>query len=186
MIINTRSSWLPGDYRGFRNRGHRAHSSGDYRHRPPPDEHKGLRIHNVQTCSPEVHLNAKMQAMIGRAIVSHFIASEHRVLAVAVAKLHAHALVELPDNIIRIRAIVGEAKRLSSRAVKSLRPGSIWSAGGTFKPITSRDHQQSVFKYILYSQGRGAWTWGFKDESGQGHFQRAHPLHDQPPRRGKA
>jgi hypothetical protein len=35
VIIKTRSSWLHGDERGFRDRGHRIHSSGDYKHGPP-------------------------------------------------------------------------------------------------------------------------------------------------------
>ena len=28
VILNLRHTWLPGDPRGFRNRGHRTHSSG--------------------------------------------------------------------------------------------------------------------------------------------------------------
>jgi hypothetical protein len=44
VIVNTRCSWLHGDLRGFRNRKHRIHSSGDYRNPPPPEEHRVLAV----------------------------------------------------------------------------------------------------------------------------------------------
>jgi len=172
VVINTRSSWLPGDKRGFHNRGHRAHSSGDYRRPPPPGEHKGLFIYNTRNAREEIYLPRKLRPIIGDAIRSHFEGCGHRCLAIAVTSGHVHVLVELPDNILRIRAIVGEAKRISSRAAKAVLRGSIWSAGGTYKPVLSRDHHCSVYNYILYDQGSSAWTWSYKDGSADGRFNR--------------
>jgi hypothetical protein len=108
-------------------------------------------------------------------MLAHLIACDHRVLAVAVTKVHAHVLVELPNNIVRIRDIVGQAKRRSSRAVKDLMPGSIWAAGGTYKPVRDADHQRNVHAYVLYDQGSDAWTWSFHDNSPEGRFRRPRP-----------
>jgi hypothetical protein len=175
VIVNTRSSWLPGDVRGFRNRGHRLHSSGDYRHPPPPEEHEGLYKYNAGHARGEIRLPRELRPIIGKTFRSHFLSCEHCVLAVAVTKVHAHALVELPDNIVRIRAIVGNAKRISSRAVKQVLKGSIWSAGGSYTPVESRGHHRSTFDYILYKQGKGAWTWSCKDGGDEGQFDRMRP-----------
>jgi hypothetical protein len=175
VIINTKSSWLHGDERGFRNRGHRIHSSGDYKHRPPKGEHLGLNGHMLGKSRAEIHLDPKLRPVIGRALIASLQGMGHQVLTVAVTKVHAHFLVELPDNILKIKAIVGEAKRKASRAVKRELPGSIWAEGGTYKPIKSRGHQRSAYKYILCDQGPGAWTWSFKDRTQDGCAGRKRP-----------
>ncbi len=41
-ICTYHGQWMPGDERGWPSRGHRLHSSGDYRSRPPLEEHVGL------------------------------------------------------------------------------------------------------------------------------------------------
>jgi REP element-mobilizing transposase RayT len=186
VIINTHSTWLHGDPRGFRDRGHRTHSSGDYRRPPPRGEHDGLHRYRIGRSSPEIHLARDLRPLLGRSLVAYFLAAEYRVLAVAVTKVHAHLLVEIPDNIQKVRAIIGQAKRLSSRAVKQTIPGSVWAAGGTYKPMGSRNHQRSVHGYILYDQGPGAWTWSFQDGSEEGQFLRRPRFASTPPRRGKA
>jgi REP element-mobilizing transposase RayT len=117
-----------------------------------------------------------LQQTVGRSIVEHFQKVGYRVLTVAVTRVHAHALVELPDNIVKIRTIVGEAKRVSSRAVKDSLPGSVWSAGGTYKPIRDSAHQRNAYDYILYDQGPGAWTWCFQDGATGGQFRRPRPI----------
>lgn len=42
IMWSTYGVWLHGDPRGFRDRFHRIHSSGDYKHPPPKGEHAGL------------------------------------------------------------------------------------------------------------------------------------------------
>jgi hypothetical protein len=88
-------------------------------------------------------------------------------------KVHGHLLVELPDNIRRVRAIVGEAKRSSSREVKAELPGSLWAAGGTYKPVVTRQHLIKAFEYILYEQGADAWMWSERDATSDGRFARS-------------
>src|SRR4051812_48633870 len=130
VIISTRGSWLHGDARGFRDRKHRIHSSGDYKNPPPVEEHAGLHRYMKEKSSGEVHIPRSCRPLIGRAIIAESNELGHRVLAVAVNKTHAHAVTELPSGVREVRAIVGEAKRVSSRAVKDKLPGSVWGAGG--------------------------------------------------------
>ena len=184
IIINTHGSWLHGDPRGFRDRGHRAHSSGDYRRPPPRGEHKGLHRLRRENSPAEVTLSKELQGIVGDHLIRYFEKVECRVLAVAVTRVHAHALVELPDNILKIRAIVGLAKRFSSRAVKDAIPGSVWAAGGTYKPIKDADHQRNTYEYILYNQGTRAWTWCFHDATKEGQFGRSRAATKQPPTPG--
>jgi hypothetical protein len=70
--------------------------------------------------------------------------------------------------------------------VKKDLPGSVWAAGGTFKPIKDRGHQFAAFEYILYDQGSDAWTWSARDRSTEGRFDRRRPPKkpNNPPRRG--
>jgi REP element-mobilizing transposase RayT len=96
----------------------------------------------------------------------------HRVIAVATDKVHTHALVELPTDLHQVRDIIGQAKRKSSRAVKTKLPGKIWAAGGTFKRVNDRDHLDAAHDYIIYDQGDEAWTWSFRDPSDEGMFKR--------------
>ena len=173
VILSTRSSWFHGDERGFRSRRHRIHSSGDYKHPPPADEHADLLIYRLGKSGIEVRLAEEIRPLIGNALRQHLEDEGHRVLAVAVTKVHAHVLVELPDFITSVKKIVGDAKRVSSRAVKKQLPGAVWARGGNYKPIDSRSHQINTLNYILFDQGLDAWTWSFQDGSNAGQFGRA-------------
>ena len=175
VIINTHGSWHHGDARGFRSRGHRIHSSGDYRNPPPPGEHANLLRYRKQQCSSEIHIAPQLRAIIGRAIIEKLSAMGYRVIAVAVTKIHAHAVTELPDDVPLIKEIVGQAKRVSSRAVKDDLPGTIWSAGCTYERIESVDHLHAAYDYVLYKQGAGAWTWCHADADLAGVLNRKRP-----------
>jgi REP element-mobilizing transposase RayT len=120
----------------------------------------------------EVRVPRDCRPIIGRAVIKHLNQSGYRVIAVAVGKIHTHALVELPYPLDLVKTIVGDAKRVSSRAVKNVLPGSVWSAGGTYKPVRDEEHFHRAFEYILYDQGCDAWTWSYKDRSMDGRFGR--------------
>ena len=175
VIINTKGSWLHGDRRGFRSRDHRIDSSGDYRNPPRQGEHRDLNAYQQSNSAPEVKIPRELRPIIGRAILEHFRDQRQRVLTVAVTTVHAHALVELPDHMITVKTIVGHAKRKSSRAIKAHIPGSVWSAGGTYRPVDSASHQKAAYAYILYDQGRDAWTWSGADRSLEGKVGRKRP-----------
>jgi REP element-mobilizing transposase RayT len=167
ITINTHCSWLPGDRRGFRNRDHRIDSTGDYKNPPPPEEHAGLRKSNQVHSEKLVEIPKHLRATIGRALIARLEKEGFRVLAVSVSYDHAHILVELPDNIARIRRIIGRCKRAACEAVKHKLAGKIWSAGGDWDPIDDREHQDNSYSYALTKQGPRAWTWYFKDSETQ-------------------
>jgi thiamine-monophosphate kinase len=162
VTLHALRTWLHGDRRGFRTRGHRIHSSGDYMSPPPPKEHEGLRAFHQKRSKAAVQFEPATRGLIGRAIVRQLLEEGRRVLVVAITATHAHILVELPDAMAAIRAIVGRAKNRSSRAVRSTMPGSIWAEGGNYKRVKDRAHQLAVFEYILTKQGSDAWTWHFR------------------------
>ena len=163
IIVNTKNTWLHGEDRGFRHRHHDIHSSGDYRHLPPPGEHAGLYRYMKSRAGPEVHIPVRCRATIGRAIVTYLCSEGHAVLAISVGRVHTHYLVELPDRVRDIKDIRGETKRISSRSVKKDLPGEVWAAGGTYKPVDDRTHLRNAYRYILYEQGPDDWTWSYKD-----------------------
>jgi REP element-mobilizing transposase RayT len=177
-MINTRCSWLHADARGFRSKKHRLHSSGDYKHPPAKHEHAGLRKWMSKRAGPPVEIPSDCRRQIGQALVNFFREGEHRLLALAVGEKHSHALIELVDDMRVIRDVWGDAKRISSRAVKNQMPGSVWGAGGEHKRVVDRAHHQNTFDYILYEQGPGAWTWSFRDGSDEGVWGRKRPRRD--------
>jgi hypothetical protein len=157
VVINTKSSWLHGDKRGFRSRGHRIHSSGDYRNPPPLLEHGGLRIYHAERAEPTVFLDCELWPLIGGAVRDRLKKEGFKVLTVSVGALHSHCLTELPDDPRTIRAIVGRCKRTACEAVKHVQPGTIWSAGGEFKQIKDEEHHENSYGYI--EDQRHSWVW---------------------------
>lgn len=175
ITINTYCSWLKGDPRGFRAKGHEIHSSGDYKNPPPVGEHKGLHDYFKERAADEVHIPYDARKTIGQAILKFFREQRIRVLAIAVGKVHTHVLVELIDSVKRIKLIVGEAKRISSRAVKKDLPGKVWSRGCGYKRVKDKGHQQNTHDYIVYDQGPKAWTWSYRDGNDDGAYGRCRP-----------
>ena len=164
VIISTRRSWLHGDERGFRSRGHRIHSSGDYKNPPPPGEHEGLlRYHRNRLRGKVVRIPRALRREVGLALLRAVLIAGYRVLVIAVTKKHAHVLVELPKSRRRAKAIAGTWKTARTSALRKALPGSIWGEGGKYKPVRSRDHLRSAFKYIRDDQGAGAWVWTYHE-----------------------
>jgi len=163
VIISSVNSWFPGDPRGFRSRKHRIHSSGDYRNPPPDGEHAGLLRHNKDRGGKLVIIPKRARCDAGRSIVGKLEQLGHRVLAVSVGGVHAHLLVELPDNRAGMGDIAGRLKQASSHAIRETLPGRVWGCGGSFTRIADRQHHRNVYRYILTEQKPGTWTWSFRD-----------------------
>jgi len=172
VIVTTLYSWNHGDARGFRSRGHRIHSSGDYKNPPPAGEHAGLLRYQKSISGEPVDLSENVRALIGQALVQPLLEMNFRVLAASVSGRHAHVLVELPIDIATVKRAIGQAKRKSSRAVKEWLPGRVWSAGGTYKHVKDRSHLKNATEYVLYDQGDDAWTWSHMDANTAGMFGR--------------
>ena len=171
LVLNTRCTWLHGDERGFRSRGHRIHSSGDYKNPPPPEEHDGLRRYHLARFGEPVIIPEGARAAAGLAFVARLRKEGCPVLALAVADKHLHGLAEMPDDVPLIRQIVGRCKCCATDAIKDHLTGRLWSEGGEFRPVDDRDHEHNVYGYILIRQGADAWTWSYRDELGIPRFQ---------------
>jgi hypothetical protein len=159
VIINTHCSWLHGSPRGFRSRRHRIHSSGDYKHPPPTGEHAGLYRYHLERSGEPVDIEVTLRERMGDAFVRALVEAGHPVVVFSLAGEHAHALVDLPDNMPLIRAIIGDAKRIASRSVKAELPGQVWSRGGEFRRIKDDAHWANAYDYIRDGQEPGAWVW---------------------------
>ena len=163
VILNTRCSWLAGDPRGFRNRDHRIHSSGDYRNPPPQGEHAGLYRWMKERSGPKVVFEEAIWQTVADALRKKLTERGHRVLAVAASAVHVHLLAELPNLPSLYKHEVGVAKRYATERVKQAITGHLWAQGGAFKPIRDHDHQRNVFEYITKKQ-RPAWVWDYREE----------------------
>ena len=163
VIISTRRSWLHGDGRGFRSRGHRIHSSGDYKNPPPEGEHaRLLKYHQSRARDPSVKIPKSLRRDVGLALLKALLVAGRRVLVIAVTQKHAHFLVELPKKRSKATQTVGKWKTARTAAVRKMLPGSIWGEGGKYKPVRSRDHLRAAYKYIRDEQGEGAWIWTYR------------------------
>jgi len=158
-IIGTHGSWLPGSPKGWRSRGHKIHSSGDYKKPPPSDEHLGLYRYSQEQCPQALVIPKGLRPIVAEAFRDQLLAFNHRVLAIALSGMHCHFLAELPTDKVAMQAAVGDAKRKSSRAVKKELPGRVWAAGGKFILIADHSYQKRVFDYIRRHANEGAWVW---------------------------
>jgi len=164
LILSTRSSWLPGDPRGFRSRDHRVHCSGDYKNPPPKGEHERLHHWAKQHANETIVIPAAAQPTIGQALYRKARRSGRDLLCVSVSKTHAHLLICLPDEYDGANRFTGQLKQYASHQARSRLPGRIWGRGG--KPIRIRDqsHQHNTFQYIIdHAQKENAWVWTFRD-----------------------
>ncbi len=179
IIINTRCAWLHGSVCGFRSRKHRIHSSGDYKHRPPTEEHEGLRRYHRQRSGDPIEIPIPDRERAGRAFLARLRKEGCPALAIAVAGRHLHALTRMIDDRATIRAIIGRCKSAASYATSLT--GQLWSELGEYRLVKDRAHQHNAYEYILTRQGPDAWTWSFRDERG---LPRMHGLLPKNRRRG--
>jgi len=163
VTSNTYGTWLPGDPRGWRERGHKKHVDGDYKSPPPPGcgdaQHRRSRGLLVK---PPVHLDIAQREIAGRAVVEMLFQQTIEVLTVSLGAVHLHILARFPDA--QVRPKVGRAKK---HACFTLRDdgfrGRLWETGSGVVPIADRQHQLNVFAYIVRHGEEGAWVWTFRE-----------------------
>lgn len=163
IILSTKGSWLHGDERGFRSRGHRIHSSGDYKHRPPENEHEGLREYHKDRSAPRIIIPKRLRSPIGEAILRKIHEQGFEVIIISVSGMHVHLIVKLFGGYKQVRRTAGTWKQASSHKVRDRIPGSIWGESGKPIRIANRGHQVEAFNYILEHAERGAWVWTFRE-----------------------
>ncbi len=159
IVLTTYGSWLYGDERGFRTRGHREHVEGDYKHPPTAGlyRHKAQRSRAALT-QPPVELSADWRAVVGAALVDKFVALGAIVLCCAVGSHHSHVLAKVPRKLERDWA--GRAKRHAWFAARARGwREKLWAQRCRAERIETRQHQLNVYRYILKHAEQGAWVW---------------------------
>lgn len=152
----TYGTWLPGDPRGFHSRGHRIHSSGDYPHPPPVDQHRGLYEFSQRMLQESpVILDQEVREFLAGAIVSKLKSEELKWECLCVSATHVHILLMgLPHD---LRANIGKLKRSSSHAVRARLPGRVWARGDGQLPVRDEPHFERARKYIVdHREAEGA------------------------------
>jgi len=97
VVLGDALFWKHGDPRGFRSRGHRIHSAGDYKNPPPKDEHAGLKRYHDKRSNQPVEFEINVRVLVARELITKMRRSlKFRIIAGAVAFKHTHILVELP------------------------------------------------------------------------------------------
>lgn len=159
---HTYGTWLPGSPRGFRNRNHRIHSSGDYRSPPPPGEHEGLFRYNVARSKGEVVLrDSKQRDDVRDAIVGTLEQLKMRSLVVSVTRVHIHLVAELPVRKIELDTVITKLKIESSKLIKCKVNGRGWARGRTAVLIRDPKQRRAAFFYVKYKQGSSASVWHY-------------------------
>jgi len=158
IIVNTKSTWLHGDPRGFRNRDHRIHSSGDYKNPPPPTEHAGLFNWMNERAGPPEFMEDSWLPLILDAYKARLTKEGFCVVAISAGKAHAHSLTLLPDEPSTVKLIVGRCKRNMCEAIKKFHTGPLWAGGGEYKRVTTLSHFVNVINYIAKQDKSFVWA----------------------------
>jgi hypothetical protein len=160
---NTYGTWLPGDPRGWRERGHKKHVVGDYKKPPPAGSGDAMHHHAKELLNhPPVHLDNAQRLIAGRALVEMLLKQKIEVLIVALDAIHFHLLSRFPSS--QVRPIVGRAKKHAYFELHDCRfVGHLWGTGTNIVPIEDRKHQVNVYNYIADHKTKGAWAWTFRE-----------------------
>jgi len=160
---STYGTWLPGDPRGWRTKGHRVHVEGDYRN-PPVDTAARKRLHEINKARMKqsaVYLDdpiareAACEAMALKLVKDDI---ECSVLSVSIN--HYHVLVRVPD--CHPRYWLGRAKKSATTVMKKkgVTEGRVWASKGQCKPIVDEGHWCKARDYIeRHFTGEGAAVW---------------------------
>jgi len=158
----TYGTWLRGDARGWRDRKHRTHVEGDYRHPPPKGTYDDL-LEQVRASMehPPMKLGADERRRVGQAMVEKLLEMHSEVLSFALDAVHYHFLVRFPP--ISARAIVGKAKLHAYHELAATGPPrKLWAKRCRVQPIDGRAHQLRTYRYVRDPGDAGAWVWSFK------------------------
>jgi REP element-mobilizing transposase RayT len=174
VMCHYHRQWIPGDQRGFRSREHRIHSSGDYRHPPPPDEHERLRYHVQSRMNGKpVRLTTSQSAEVGAAFVCKLQKMDCTVIILSCGPTHVHALLSASEQDVEKQ--VGKAKQFASLKCSG-HSGQLWGAGCAIGAVENIRHARRVFAYIRdHEKKERAWIWRFD--------RTPRPSNPEPPRR---
>ncbi|MBL8746196.1 MAG: hypothetical protein JNK58_07555 [Phycisphaerae bacterium] len=157
VMTSTLGHWLPGDPRGFRDHGHRVHSSGDYKNPSPDGEHAGLHHYARSILRNEVSLTEPQRARLGKSLLEKLERMGTAVAVLAVGARHVHGLIRVgtADAV----EVFGRAKQFASHQIRAEIPGKLWGASSHVERIHDGAQFVSALKYITRHRAEGAWVW---------------------------
>ncbi|MEM9881903.1 MAG: hypothetical protein AAF800_03160 [Planctomycetota bacterium] len=180
-VAGTYGSWLPGDPRGFRTRGHREHVEGDYK--SPPEEDYSVRhaVAREKMSGNAVVLSTAARQVVRLEVVDSLLRRDVELLAVAVAATHLHVLGRFPcgkkptfgerglpaTSAVKdpVRHFMGQAKQWSAKRLKHeglISAPHVWAKRGKIVRVRDRPHQLNVLRYILRHADEGAAVWSWR------------------------
>ena len=183
-------TWLKGDPRGWRSYKHRVHVEGDYRNPPPPDAYRlEFRRSKQRLRYDPMLFTPPVRAIVRDALVDRLRDQGTEVVALAVAKTHAHAVVRFVNRGVRgavpVRGLVpqnsladgrdpvprhvfGVARKHASHVLRELdrkRPGPAWAKRTKFVPVEDREHQMAAVRYVVrHARREGAALFTMWDD----------------------
>jgi hypothetical protein len=164
---STYGTWVRGDPRGWRAKGHREHVEGDYKRPPPKGEYAKLEVQSKRLMKPQrvvLSREAREAACegLGRSLLSDAV----ELIAICVGAKHWHVLARFtPPDAVYVtadrmgRRLLGRAKGRSAVALSKaglVAPGGVWAVRCRIKPIKDRAHQVRVASYIPEHRKKGA------------------------------
>jgi len=153
----TYGSWLPGDPRGFRTRGHRQHVEGDYTNPPPPGLYEGLhRDAKARLTRPAIVLPVDLRPVVGQACLEQLVKESAGVHALSVGGEHVHVALICPGD--GLKQTIGRAKKVASHRIRDRIPGKVWTLGCHVVAVRQDDHWANVLAYIR-KHARNSWVW---------------------------
>jgi len=160
---NTYGTWLPGDPRGWREQGHKRHVCGDYQNPPPLGSGNALHRHSKRLLKQlPVHLTVNQRLIAGRSMVEMLLTQRIELLVLSLDDIHYHLLGRFPS--VQVRPIVGRAKKHAYFELHGQGfVGHLWGQSSNVVPITGRNHQLNVFRYVNDHKTKGAWVWTFRE-----------------------
>ena len=157
VISSFHGQWLPGDERGFRNRGHRIHSTGAVERSAPIWEHRGLRQRLAHCRDNAIVLTPDQGAVVGEALIEKLRSTGSRIGALAVSPTHCHALIEVGHG--DAVKLFGRAKQLASLRLRGAHPDKLWGASSHVVRMQDDAQIETARRYILAHRDEGAWVW---------------------------
>lgn len=144
-------------------RNHKYHVDSDYKNPPADSEwRRAFHAHNAQRLKqPPVHLNSiEVRRAACTAFVKRFEYDHVECAAIAVAEMHYHSVIQVPDP--RPGTWLGRAKKYAAHALKrdGVVEGRVWARSAQLKPIVDATHSWQAIRYVMaHANGEGASVW---------------------------
>ena len=159
LTLGLYASWLPGDPRGFRDHDHKIHSSGDYKHLPPPGEHEGLFRWCQARVGEPTRLPPFARAALRDSLREAARRQQRRLVTVAACRAHLHAVIELASDEDAAKKQAGYLKKSVTQRWKLPKGRRLWSGVCDLRPIYSEKRRESARIYVTDHILEGGATW---------------------------